>query len=347
MENSVQTAALYNAARHRILVIDGAMGSLIQSHQLTEDDFRAQLLTDHLIPLKGNNDLLCLTQPQVIKAIHRQYLEAGADIIETNTFNAQAISQADYQLQHLSYDINRAAAQLARQAVVEYTMESGDTTPRFVAGAIGPTNQTLSMSPDVNRPAYRAVHFDQMKAAYYEQAQGLMDGGADILLIETVFDTLNCKAAIYAILELFEHTGKTLPIMISGTITDQSGRTLSGQTIEAFYHSVSHAPLFSIGLNCALGAADMRPYLTTLAKIARCYVSCYPNAGLPNAFGGYDETPEHMCAILEDYAREGLLNIAGGCCGTTPEHIRHFAEHLKDIAPRRLNSSGVEGRLPS
>ena len=333
---------LEQAIQQRILVIDGAMGSLIQTYKLTEEQFRADLLPDHPIDVKGNNDLLCLTQPDIIRQIHLHYLLAGADIIETNTFNATAISQADYQLQHLAYDINKAAAQVARQAVADYQQQTNDTTPRFVAGALGPTNQTCSISPDVNRPAFRATTFDQMRNAYYEQARGLMDGGADILLLETVFDTLNAKAALYAMMDLFEDTGNELPIMVSFTITDQSGRTLSGQTVEAFYNSVSHAPLFSIGLNCALGAKEMRPYLATLAKIANCYTSCYPNAGLPNAFGGYDETPEQMCAVIEEFAQSGLVNIVGGCCGTTPDHIRHIADHVRHVAPRVWQEAAEE-----
>ena len=333
---------LEQAIQQRILVIDGAMGSLIQTYKLTEEQFRADLLPDHPIDVKGNNDLLCLTQPDIIRQIHLQYLLAGADIIETNTFNATAISQADYQLQHLAYDINKAAAQVARQAVADYQQQTNDTTPRFVAGALGPTNQTCSISPDVNRPAFRATTFDQMRNAYYEQARGLMDGGADILLLETGFDTLNAKAALYAMMDLFEDTGNELPIMVSFTITDQSGRTLSGQTVEAFYNSVSHAPLFSIGLNCALGAKEMRPYLATLAKIANCYTSCYPNAGLPNAFGGYDETPEQMCAVIEEFAQSGLVNIVGGCCGTTPDHIRHIADHVRHVAPRVWQEAAEE-----
>lgn len=341
MQHNQQTAstslALHQAVQNRILVIDGAMGSLIQGYRLTEAQFRGNLIpANHPIDVKGNNDLLCLTQPHIIKEIHTQYLDAGADIIETNTFNAQSISQADYQLQHLSYDINRAAAQIAKQAVAEFMLTHPNANPRFVAGAFGPTNQTLSLSPDVNRPAYRSVTFDQIRNAYYEQARGLMDGGADIFLIETVFDTLNCKAALYAVLDLFEDTGKELPIMLSFTITDQSGRTLSGQTVEAFYNSVSHAPLFSVGLNCALGAEEMRPYLAELSKIATCYISCYPNAGLPNAFGGYDETPEHMCHIIEAFANDHLVNIVGGCCGTTPNHIHHIAQHMQHCLPRPL-----------
>jgi 5-methyltetrahydrofolate--homocysteine methyltransferase len=327
---------LQEAIQDRILVIDGAMGSLIQTYRLTEQQFRGDILADHAFDVKGNNDLLCLTQPHIIREIHLQYLNAGADIIETNTFNATAISQADYKTQHLAYDINKAAATVARQAVAEFYAQNPQATPRFVAGALGPTNQTCSISPDVNRPAYRAVSFDQMREAYYEQARGLMDGGADILLVETVFDTLNAKAALYAIMDLYEDTGIELPLMLSFTITDQSGRTLSGQTVEAFYNSVSHAPLFSIGLNCALGAKEMRPYLATLSKIANCYVSCYPNAGLPNAFGGYDESPEEMCAVITEFAQSGLVNIVGGCCGTTPEHIRHIAQHVRHIAPREV-----------
>lgn len=327
---------LNQAIQERILVIDGAMGSLIQTYRLNEQQFRGDILPNHPVDVKGNNDLLCLTQPHIIREIHLQYLMAGADIIETNTFNSTAISQADYQIAHLAYDINKAAAQIARQAVATFYAQNDNSTPRFVAGALGPTNQTCSMSPDVNRPAYRAVTFDQMREAYYTQAKGLMDGGADILLVETVFDTLNAKAALYAIMDLFEETGTELPLMLSFTITDQSGRTLSGQTVEAFFNSVSHAPLFSIGLNCALGAKEMRPYLATLSKIAPCYTSCYPNAGLPNAFGGYDETPEQMCAVIEEFAQSGLVNIVGGCCGTTPEHIRHIAQHVRHIAPREV-----------
>lgn len=330
-----QTQLLHKAIQNRILVIDGAMGTMIQRYNLTEADFRGSRFAAHTHDLKGNNDLLCLTQPQVIAQIHRDYLNAGADIIETNTFNSTAISQADYRLQHIVYELNVAAAQIARLAADEFTQQNPHK-PRFVAGAIGPTNQTCSISPDVNQPGYRAVTFDQMRLAYYEQAKGLMDGGADALLVETVFDTLNCKAALYAIMDLFEDTGKQLPIMVSFTITDQSGRTLSGQTVEAFYNSVSHVPLFSIGLNCALGAAEMRPYLAELSHIAACYTSCYPNAGLPNAFGGYDQTPQEMCLIIEEFAASGLVNIVGGCCGTTPDHIAHIVQHVQHITPRQI-----------
>lgn len=343
-----KTAALTQAVQERILIIDGAMGSLIQSHKLTEADFRGKRFAKHSSDLKGNNDLLCLTQPHIIKGIHEQYLQAGADIIETNTFNATSISQADYNTQHLAYEINYEAARLAKEAVVKYTALTPNKA-RFVAGAIGPTNQTCSISPDVNRPDYRAVDFDTMRQAYYEQTRGLLDGGADIILVETVFDTLNCKAALYAINELINERQEQIPIMVSFTITDQSGRTLSGQTVEAFYNSVSHANLFSIGLNCALGATQMRPYLVELSKIANCYISCYPNAGLPNAFGEYDEQPPETAHFIEEFAQSGLVNIVGGCCGTTPSHIAHICEHIEGIAPRKkhqvrplLRLSGLE-----
>ena len=326
---------LQNAVKNRILVIDGAMGSLIQTYKLAEKDFRGDILQNHHIDLKGNNDILCLTRPDVIEEIHRKYLAAGADIIETNTFNGTAISQADYETEHLAYDINLHAAKIARRAADDFTAQN-PAKPRFVAGGLGPTNVTASLSPDVNRPAYRAVNFDQLRDAYYTQAKGLLDGGVDILLVETVFDTLNCKAALYAIQELFEERNEEVPIMVSFTITDASGRTLSGQTVEAFYNSVSHANLFSIGINCALGAREMRPYLAELSKIANCYISSYPNAGLPNAFGEYDELPHDTACQIEDFARSGLVNIAGGCCGTTPAHISHIAKHLEGIAPRKI-----------
>lgn len=330
-----KTELLHRAIQKRILVIDGAMGTMIQRYGLGEADFRGQRYKQHATDLKGNNDLLSLTRPDVIAEIHRAYLNAGADLIETNTFNSTSVSQADYKMQHLAYELNYEAARIARIQSDEFTALNPQK-PRFVAGALGPTNQTCSISPDVNRPAYRAITFDQMRSAYFEQARGLMDGGADTLLVETVFDTLNCKAALYAIMDLFDQTGKELPIMVSFTITDQSGRTLSGQTVEAFYNSVSHVPLFSIGLNCALGAKEMRPYLAELARVAGCYISCYPNAGLPNAFGDYDETPEEMCLVIEEFAKSGLVNIVGGCCGTTPEHISHIAQHVQHIAPRTL-----------
>ena len=326
---------LQQAIQQRILVIDGAMGTMIQRYQLTETDFRGSRFANHPCDLKGNNDLLVLTQPEIIGKIHRQYLEAGADFIETNTFNGTSISQSDYQMQDLAYEINYEAARIAKEAAEEYTRKNPQQ-PRFVAGALGPTNVTASISPDVNRPGFRASTFEELRDAYHTQAKGLMDGGADVLLVETVFDTLNCKAALYAIMELFETSGKELPLMVSFTITDQSGRTLSGQTVEAFFNSISHAPLFSIGLNCALGAEEMRPYLAELSKIAPCYVSCYPNAGLPNAFGEYDEKPHDTACFLEDFSKSGLVNIVGGCCGTTPDHIAHIAQHVSGIAPRQI-----------
>ena len=317
----------------RILVIDGAMGTLIQRHRLSKSEFRAARFANHPSPLRGNNDLLSITQPHIILDIHRQYLAAGADIIETNTFNSTSISQADYGLQDLAYELNYQSALLARQAADEF---STSDRPRFVAGALGPTNQTASLSPDVNRPGHRNITFDQLYTAYYDQARGLLDGGCDTLLVETVFDTLNCKAALFAIQQLFADTGRSLPIMLSFTITDQSGRTLSGQTVEAFYNSVSHVPLVSIGLNCALGAKEMRPYLKELSRIATCPVSCYPNAGLPNAFGGYDETPALTAAYLEDFILQGWVNIVGGCCGTTPDHIAAIVKVAARHAPRTL-----------
>jgi len=328
--------SLQQCAAERILIIDGAMGTMIQRYKLQEADYRGERFKDHHCDVKGNNDLLNLTQPEIIAAIHKEYLEAGADIIETNTFSSTSIAMADYDMQHLAYELNVAAARIARAAAAEYTAKDPDK-PRFVAGAIGPLNKTLSLSPDVNNPGYRSVTFDEVAAAYTEQVKGLVEGGVDILLIETIFDTLNCKAAIYAIKQYFRQTGQPeLPIMISGTITDASGRTLSGQTLEAFYISVMHARPFSIGLNCALGGQQMRPYIEELSQIADCYVSCYPNAGLPNAFGEYDEQPEDTAHIIEDFAREGFVNIVGGCCGTTPDHIRHIADHVKQLTPRPL-----------
>ncbi len=327
----------------RILIIDGAMGTMIQRYKLTEADYRGERFKDWPSDLKGNNDLLCLTQPQIIKEIHKQYLGAGADIIETNTFNAQKISLADYHMQEFAYEINLAAAKIARQAVDEFTGDSRLTTPepKFVAGAVGPMNKTLSLSPDVNNPGYRALTFDDAVAAYYEQIKGLVEGGVDLLLIETIFDTLNAKAAIFAIKKYFKDSPRegsemSLPIMISGTITDASGRTLSGQTLEAFYTSVVHAKPLSVGLNCALGAKEMRPHIEELSQIASCFVSAYPNAGLPNAMGEYDEQPEDTAHFIEEWAKEGFVNIVGGCCGTTPDHIKHIADHVKNLEPRKL-----------
>ena len=318
----------------RILILDGAMGTMIQGYGLAEADFRGEILAGHHREVKGNNDLLVITRPDVIGDIHRQFLDAGADILETNTFNAQAISQADYETEHLSYRINYEAARLARRVADEKTRETPDR-PRFVAGSLGPTNRTLSISPDVDRPAFRAVTFDQVKEAYKEQTLGLIHGGCDALLAETTFDTLNLKAAIYAFEEIFEELGRRWPVMLSLTITDKSGRTLSGQTVEAAYLAIAHARPLSVGINCALGARDMRTYVGELAAIADCHISCYPNAGLPNAFGGYDETPNQMAEVLREFALEGWLNIAGGCCGTRPQHIRAIAEAMADLPPRR------------
>lgn len=321
----------------RILVIDGAMGTMIQRHKLEEADYRGQRFANWHTDVKGNNDLLCITQPEIIKGIHKQYLAAGADIIETNTFSSTVIAMADYDMQSLAYELNVAAAKCARDAVKEYLEENPGSSPKFVAGAIGPLNKTLSLSPDVNNPGYRAVTFDEVVAAYYEQIKGLVDGGVDILLIETIFDTLNAKAAIFAAKKYFRDEKKAeLPIMISGTITDASGRTLSGQTLEAFYTSVMHAKPLSVGLNCALGASEMRSHIEELSQIASCYTSAYPNAGLPNAMGEYDEQPHETAHFIEEWAKEGFVNIVGGCCGTTPDHIKHIAEHVKNIAPRPL-----------
>jgi 5-methyltetrahydrofolate--homocysteine methyltransferase len=322
--------------KKRILILDGAMGTMIQQYKLNEEGYRGKRFKNWKSDLKGNNDLLCLTQPQIIKKIHLDYLEAGADIIETNTFNSQRMSLSDYGMQELSYEINLAAAKIAREAVEEFSAKSKVKSQKFVAGAVGPMNKTLSLSPDVNNPGYRAVTFDEVYLAYKEQIKGLVDGGVDLLLIETIFDTLNAKAAIYAVKEFFEENNIELPVMISGTITDASGRTLSGQTTEAFYISVSHAEPLSIGLNCALGADLMRPYIEDLSNVASCYVSCYPNAGLPNAMGEYDESPEHMASIIKEFAESGLVNIVGGCCGTTPDHIRTIAEEVKNISPRKV-----------
>ncbi|MEQ1574913.1 MAG: methionine synthase, partial [Vicinamibacterales bacterium] len=317
----------------RILLLDGAMGTMIQRHRLTEEDFRGERFRQHPRDLKGNSDILVLTRPDVIGAIHREYLDAGADIIETNTFSSTAIAQADYGLEALAYELSLEGTRLAKRAAVEWTARTPDR-PRFVAGALGPTNRTLSISPDVNNPAFRAVTFDQICDAYREQTRGLIDGGADLLLLETIFDTLNAKAAIAAILDVFEERGVEIPLMISVTITDRSGRTLSGQTLDAFHVSIRHARPFSVGLNCALGARDMRPYLAELARIAETYVTCYPNAGLPNAFGQYDELPRDTAALLKDFAESGFVNILGGCCGTTPDHIRAVAEAVKNLPPR-------------
>ncbi len=325
---------LKSLLKERILVLDGAMGTMIQRKKLSEEDFRGGRFADYSNDLKGNNDILSITQPEIIKSIHREYLEAGSDIIETNSFNGNIFSQADYKTEDLVYEINFESAKIAKETVNEFLKDFPEK-PRFVAGTLGPTNKSLSLSPDINDPGYRAVTYDQMRDAYYEQARGLIDGGADIIMIETVFDTLNCRAAIYAVQELMEKTGKDFPVMISGTIIDQSGRTLSGQTAEAFWISVAHTKnLLSVGLNCALGAEQMRPFLRELSNKAECFVSVHPNAGLPNEFGGYDQTASQMTEILKDFAKHGMFNIIGGCCGTTPEHITKISAMVKDFKPR-------------
>lgn len=326
-----------DSLNERILIIDGAMGTMIQRYKLEEKDFRGERFTNWHKDVKGNNDLLSITQPKIIEAIHNEYLKAGADIIETNTFSSTSIAQADYDMQSLAYELNVAAAKCAANAIKMFNEETGNTSEKFIAGAIGPLNKTLSLSPDVNNPGYRTVTFDEVANAYYEQVSGLVEGGVDVLLIETIFDTLNAKAAIFAIKKYFRETKqKELPIMISGTITDASGRTLSGQTLEAFYISVAHANPLSVGLNCALGAREMRPHIEELSEIAGCYTSAYPNAGLPNAFGEYDEQPHETAHIIEEWAREGFVNIVGGCCGTTPDHIRHIAQQVKKFEARKL-----------
>jgi 5-methyltetrahydrofolate--homocysteine methyltransferase len=324
------------ALKNRILIIDGAMGTMIQRYKLEEADYRGERFKDWHSDVKGNNDLLSITQPQIIEAIHEQYLEAGADIIETNTFSSTLIAQADYDMQAIAYEMNLASARCARNAADKYTAKD-PSKQRYVAGAIGPLNKTLSLSPDVNNPGFRAVTFDEVAVAYTEQIKGLVEGGVDILLIETIFDTLNAKAAIYAVKNYFQQNNlPELPIMISGTITDASGRTLSGQTLQAFYVSVMHANPLSVGLNCALGAAEMRPHIEELSEIAKCFTSAYPNAGLPNAFGEYDEQPHETAHIIEEWAANGWLNIVGGCCGTTPDHIKHIADEVAKFKPRAL-----------
>jgi 5-methyltetrahydrofolate--homocysteine methyltransferase len=326
--------------RERILVLDGAMGTMIQRYKLEESDFRAERFKNHPHPLKGNNDLLSITRPDIIKAIHREYLEAGADILETNTFSGTTVAQADYHLQDAVYDINFFSAKIAREVADEFTKKD-PSKPRFVAGAMGPTNKVASLSPDVNNPGFRAITFDELAVAYKQQAQALLDGGVDILLLETITDTLNTKAALFSIQEIFEERKREVPVMVSGTITDASGRTLSGQTTEAFLISVSHMPLLSIGLNCALGADMLRPYLQVLNEKAPFFVSAYPNAGLPNEFGHYDQTPEQMGALVEEYLKEGLVNIIGGCCGTTPDHIQKIAGLVKKYKPREIVAEHV------
>ncbi len=362
--NPARARALQKALSERILIIDGAMGTMIQRHRLEEADYRGARFVDgydsahvhdgrcgHGIEshtpeghdLKGNNDLLLLSKPEVIAEVHTQYLEAGADLVETNTFNATSISQADYHLEHLVYELNKEGARIARECCdaveAKELAEGRPDKPRFVIGVLGPTSRTASISPDVNDPGYRNTSFDALRETYREAIDGLIDGGADTIMVETVFDTLNAKAALYAIEEVFEARGARLPVMISGTITDASGRTLSGQTAEAFYASISHGKPLSVGLNCALGAKDLREHVETLARVADGYVSAHPNAGLPNAFGEYDETPEEMAETLKEFAQSGLLNLVGGCCGTTPAHIKAIADAVEGIAPRRLPDS--------
>lgn len=326
---------LIDLLKERILVLDGAMGTMIQRHKLEEEDFRKGWFENHNHSLKGNNDLLSLTRPDIIEDIHRQYFEAGADIVETNTFSGTWIAQADYGLEKFVYDINFISAQIAKKVADEFTILNPDK-PRFVAGSIGPTNRTASISPDVNDPGYRAITFDELVGAYKEQIKALIDGGVDLLLVETIFDTLNAKAALFAIDEVYNELNIELPIMVSGTITDQSGRTLTGQTTEAFLISVSHMPLLTVGLNCALGASMMRPYLQVLNTKCEFGVSAHPNAGLPNEFGKYDETPQMMGEQIKEFLDEGLINIIGGCCGTTPEHIKVIADLAKKYSPRKI-----------
>lgn len=316
--------------KSRILVLDGAMGTMIQNYKLEEEDFRGKKFKDHPTPLKGNNDLLSITKPEIIKEIHRGYLKAGADIIETNTFSSTSIAMEDYGLQDFVYELNFESAKIAREVSLEFDQK------KYVAGSIGPTNKTASMSPDVNDPGFRAIHFDDLVLSYKEQVRGLIDGGVDILLVETVFDTLNAKAALMAIDEYFEQYNIKLPVMVSGTITDKSGRTLSGQTVNAFLISLSHFPLLSIGFNCALGAEELIPYMKRLSKSSPFFTSAHPNAGLPNAFGEYDQTPEEMITQIRAYLEENLVNIVGGCCGTTYEHIKLISEEVKKYKPRVL-----------
>ncbi|MCC6817283.1 MAG: homocysteine S-methyltransferase family protein [Bacteroidia bacterium] len=324
-----------NLLNNRILIIDGAMGTMIQTYHLDEEKYRGERFKTIEQHVKGNNDLLVLTQPEIVLEIHKQFLEAGADIIETNTFNANAVSMEDYKMTDLVKELNIEAAKIARRAADEYTLKD-PTKPRFVAGAVGPTNRTASLSPDVNNPGYRAVTFERLVEIYDEQMRALIEGGVDLILIETIFDTLNAKAALFAINTIKEESGNDIPVMISGTITDASGRTLSGQTPEAFWNSMSHGEILSIGLNCALGAKDMIPHIKEISQVAWVYTTAYPNAGLPNEFGQYDESPEAMANVVEQFMKESWVNIIGGCCGTTPEHIRAIAEKAKNYAPRHV-----------
>ena len=327
---------IYEVINQRVLVLDGAMGTMLQRYKFEEEDYRGERFKNWESPLKGNNDLLSLTQPHAIEAVHRKYLEAGADIIETNTFSATTIAMADYHMEDLVYELNFESAKIARKVCDEFTALTPEK-PRFVAGSIGPTNKTASLSPDVNDPGYRAITFDELRIAYKQQAEALLDGGSDILLVETIFDTLNAKAALFAIDQIQEERKIQIPIMVSGTITDASGRTLSGQTAEAFLVSISHLNLLSVGFNCALGAKQLTPYLETISNNSEFYISAYPNAGLPNAFGQYDESPEFMAEQIREYAEKGLVNIVGGCCGTTPDHIAAIAKIVKNYQPRKVD----------
>ncbi len=326
---------IQEAIKNRILVLDGAMGTMLQRHNFSEEDFRGERFKEFPYSLKGNNDLLSITQPEAIREVHKLYFEAGADIVETNTFSGTTIGMADYHLEDLVYELNFESAKIAREVADEFTAKNPEK-PRFVAGSIGPTNRTASMSPDVNDPGFRAVTFDDLRIAYKQQAEALLDGGVDLLLVETIFDTLNAKAALFAIEEVKDERKIDIPIMVSGTITDASGRTLSGQTVEAFLISISHIPLLSVGFNCALGADQLKPYLKTLAQNTSLNISAHPNAGLPNAFGQYDQTPEEMQHLIKEYLNDNLINIIGGCCGTTPEHIKLIAEVAKDYKPRKV-----------
>jgi 5-methyltetrahydrofolate--homocysteine methyltransferase len=335
MTREQRIKALQEAAKHRILILDGAMGTMIQRYKLDEAGYRGERFKNHPRDLKGNNDLLVLSEPKIIGEIHNAYFEAGADIVETNTFNAQAISQADYGLESIAQELNVAAAKLAREAADAWTKKTPEK-PRFVAGAIGPTNRTASISPDVNNPGFRNVSFDELVEAYATQTRGLIEGGVDTILIETIFDTLNAKAAGFAVEQVFDETGVELPIMLSDTITDLSGRNLSGQTPEAFWYSLKHLNPFSVGLNCSFGAEQLRPSVDEISHVADTLISVYPNAGLPNEMGEYDETPKHMAGLLEEWAKDGLINIVGGCCGTTPDHIRAITEAVAKYKPRRV-----------
>lgn len=328
-------STIYQILQNRILVLDGAMGTMLQRYNFSEEDYRGKRFKDYPTSLKGNNDLLSITQPQAIAEVHRKYFEAGADIVETNTFSGTTIGMADYNMEDLVYELNFESAKIAKQVADEFT-KANPSKPRFVAGSIGPTNKTASLSPDVNRPEYRAITFEDLRIAYKQQVEALIDGGVDLLLVETIFDTLNAKAALFAIEEVKEERNIDIPIMVSGTITDASGRTLSGQTVEAFLTSISHISLLSVGFNCALGAEQLKPYLQRLSNETEFYTSAHPNAGLPNAFGEYDQSAKEMQGYVEEYLKDGLVNIIGGCCGTTPEHIKAIAEVVKNYEPRKL-----------